>query len=393
MHTATHHTETTSGINRPFFSPVTVQPKLTIGQPNDKYEQEADAMADRVMRMQQNTPAVQAKCAECEQEEQLQPKRKGNFLSLKSIVQRMTAQGKAFQVKPQIQKMDNSEEEMLQTKPLMMKSEGGGGVATSALTSQLNSSKGGGSPLSASTNQFMSSAFGADFSNVRVHTGSNAIQMNQGLNARAFTHGSDVYFNKGEYSPNSSEGKRLLGHELTHVVQQGGVGTRVQRSEDPCNYITRNRREREVHLNLGLRSVRVYQRSGSTFSVADQFDNLINGPATVRLARQNGWCHLYSVKGHQKESSHGLINFVNYCGNFGFHSNYWMRDGSPELIPGAQSAGCSRIIDRNANSTRSDASERFYNLVQDGDCVRIYSRDSWRDPTFSNCHGSDDCTL
>jgi len=210
--TAKHNESSSKAKSSTFFSPATLQPKLNIGQPNDKYEQEADAMADKVMRMPQN--GIQRACADCEKEESVQPKRKNNFLNLKRMVQRMGGM--------------EGEEEKLQTKPLMMKSEGGGGVATSALTSQLNSSKGGGSPLPASTNQFMSNAFGTDFSNVRVHTGSSAIQMNQGLNARAFTHGSDVYFNKGEYSPNSSSGKRLLGHELTHVVQQGG-GFNIQR--------------------------------------------------------------------------------------------------------------------------------------------------------------------
>ena len=110
------------------------------------------------------------------------------------------------------------------------KSKNGGGIATNVLTTKLNNTKGGGSPLLASTNQFMNNAFGNDFSGVRVHTGSNSIQMNQGLNARAFTHGSDVYFNKGEYSPNPSEGKRLLRHELAHVVQQSGVKPKIQRN-------------------------------------------------------------------------------------------------------------------------------------------------------------------
>jgi hypothetical protein len=69
----------------------------------------------------------------------------------------------------------------------------------------------------------LSNALGADFSGVKVHTGQNAVEMNRSLNARAFTHGNDIYFNKGEYNPESSEGKRLLAHELTHVVQQKGV--------------------------------------------------------------------------------------------------------------------------------------------------------------------------
>ena len=78
----------------------------------------------------------------------------------------------------------------------------------------------------------MSNAFGSDFSNVRMHTNSKAQQMNQGMNARAFTHGSDIYFNRGQYQPGSSAGKKLLGHELTHVVQQRSVAKTIQRSCD-----------------------------------------------------------------------------------------------------------------------------------------------------------------
>jgi len=180
------------------FSTIPIQTKLKIGSPNDKYEREADVMADRIMRMPMNSaiskpfsstgPAIQAKCAAC-----------------------------------------NHEEEKIQCKPLMMKSEGGTPIATQALGSQLTSTSGSGSPLPPATKSFMTNAFGTDFSNVRVHTDSKAQLMNKGLNARAFTHGSDVYFNKGQYSPGSSEGKRLLGHELTHVVQQAKAISKIQR--------------------------------------------------------------------------------------------------------------------------------------------------------------------
>src|SRR5690606_37857052 len=88
------------------------------------------------------------------------------------------------------------------------------------LALSIQSSKGGGSLLDPSTNYFMSSRFGTDFSQVKVHTDAEAVQMSQQLNARAFTIGSDVYFNQGQYQPRSSEGKRLLSHELTHVLQQ-----------------------------------------------------------------------------------------------------------------------------------------------------------------------------
>ncbi len=97
----------------------------------------------------------------------------------------------------------------------------------------LSASKGKGSPMSSSTQQEMSSGFGADFSNVRIHTGSSAVQMNKDLGSHAFTHGSDIYFNQGKYNPESDSGKHLLAHELTHTVQQGASGSSVQRWTPP----------------------------------------------------------------------------------------------------------------------------------------------------------------
>jgi len=81
----------------------------------------------------------------------------------------------------------------------------------------------------------MSSRFGIDFNDVSIHTDSRSIQLNRQLNARAFTVGNDVYFNQGEYNPNSWEGKHLLAHELTHVVQQGqnSIAPSIQRML-PC---------------------------------------------------------------------------------------------------------------------------------------------------------------
>ena len=69
----------------------------------------------------------------------------------------------------------------------------------------------------------MESGFGANFSNVNIHTDSKAVEMSEQLGAQAFTHGNDVYFNKGKYNPDSKEGKHLLAHELTHTIQQTGA--------------------------------------------------------------------------------------------------------------------------------------------------------------------------
>jgi hypothetical protein len=73
-------------------------------------------------------------------------------------------------------------------------------------------------------------SFGADFSKVNIHTGSDAVEMTTQLGAHAFTHGSDIYFNQGQYAPESTSGKHLLAHELTHTVQQGAGALRTQPS-------------------------------------------------------------------------------------------------------------------------------------------------------------------
>ena len=82
--------------------------------------------------------------------------------------------------------------------------------------------RGGGQALDSGARAQMEPALGADFSGVRVHTGSQADTLNRDLSARAFTTGQDIFFKQGEYSPGSSSGRELLAHELTHVVQQGG---------------------------------------------------------------------------------------------------------------------------------------------------------------------------
>lgn len=228
-----------------------IQPKLAIGAPGDKYEQEADQMAAQVMSIpaplhQQSiqremapeeleeeavqtkplaasiTPLIQREMApEPEEEEQLQTKPLAG-----SMIQREMApepeEEQDLQTKPlagsTIQREmapESEEEEQLQTK----RSPDGNSQTSSNLESQLSASKGGGSSLSEDVRSFMEPRFGADFSQVRVHTDSQAVQMNKELGAQAFTHGHDIYFGEGK-SPGISD---LTAHELTHVVQQGAA--------------------------------------------------------------------------------------------------------------------------------------------------------------------------
>lgn len=139
---------------------------------------------------------------------------------------------KTLAPKPLIQKkkeedIQAKEEEEIQTKEeekeLQMSAAAANPSDTSNLESTLNSSKGGGSPLSGKVKNEMESGIGADFSTVRIHNDSNAVQMNQQLGSQAFATGNNIYFNEGKFNPNSQDGKHLLAHELTHTVQQGAT--------------------------------------------------------------------------------------------------------------------------------------------------------------------------
>ena len=100
-----------------------------------------------------------------------------------------------------------------------------GGPVSGDLQSQIASAQGGGQRLDRGVSAQIGGKMGADFSAVRVHTDERADHLNRSLSAKAFTLGSNVFFSKGTYSPGTTSGKRLLAHELTHVVQQGAAGT------------------------------------------------------------------------------------------------------------------------------------------------------------------------
>jgi hypothetical protein len=100
-----------------------------------------------------------------------------------------------------------------------------GGQLDDGTAAAIARARGSGEPLTDGVRRSMESAFGADLSGVRVHTDSRAHDLNGTLRARAFTVGSDIFFRRGDYQPDSTPGRKLLAHELTHVVQQGGAGS------------------------------------------------------------------------------------------------------------------------------------------------------------------------
>ncbi len=100
---------------------------------------------------------------------------------------------------------------------------------TPSLEGAIRQARSGGAPLDESVRRPMEHAFGADFSSVKIHTDSRAHELNSSLHARALTAGRDIYFGRGEYDPGNRKGRRLLAHELTHVIQQSGAAAAIQR--------------------------------------------------------------------------------------------------------------------------------------------------------------------
>jgi hypothetical protein len=137
------------------------QTKLTVGQPGDHFEKEADHIADKVANHKNNALAIQSRAI--------------------SGIQRPALES----------------------------------------SNQIENNTGSGRTLPPSTLSEMQSSFNTDFTQVKIHTGTEAVTMNKELGALAFTHGKDIYFNSGQYDPHTKRGKHLLAHELTHVVQQG----------------------------------------------------------------------------------------------------------------------------------------------------------------------------
>jgi Domain of unknown function (DUF4157) len=206
-----------------FFTPTSlVQTKLSIGAPGDVYEREADAVAERVVSGQKPAPLaagagpLQLKCADCAKEEKLQ--------RVATTEEEEPVQMEAAPEEEEPVQMEAAPEE----EEVQAKSESGATTASPDFAARLGSQRGRGNELSPQVRSHMEQSIGADFSGVRVHTDSEAVQMNREVNAHAFTNGQDIYFNSGRYDPDTTQGQRLLAHELTHVVQQGGAGEKVQ---------------------------------------------------------------------------------------------------------------------------------------------------------------------
>src|SRR6185295_5189390 len=178
-----------------------LQAKLTVSDPGDQCERQADRVAEVSERTYESH--VYRACAQCEEQPQRQ------------------AEGKET---AQLQALKEEEKTTAyQDEVVLRRSEAASGLEVSGdWEARLQALRGGGRPLDGEARSTMESAFGEDFGGVRIHTNPEADVLNVALSARAFTTGQDIFFRHGEYDSKSSAGQELLAHELTHVIQQSG---------------------------------------------------------------------------------------------------------------------------------------------------------------------------
>jgi hypothetical protein len=171
----------------------TIHAKLDVSQPGDPDEQEADAVAARVMRSHAGSEAAASSCS-CDDEE------------------------------------DEMCDECSQKAAVSRKASDAGGTPSrhghAAIGSILRSP---GQALDSGARAFFEPRFGRDFSNVRVHTDEAAAASANSIQAHAYAAGDHLVFNTGRFAPETEEGRKLLAHELAHTIQQTSGGETIQR--------------------------------------------------------------------------------------------------------------------------------------------------------------------
>ncbi|SMO71685.1 eCIS core domain-containing protein [Fodinibius sediminis] len=174
--------------------------RLEVDEPDSAQEKEAESVADQVMMMPEHPPVTASDDEEEDGKLRMSP---NSSAPLQMNTGRDQLQASlTMKPSPRSTTLDS--------------------YASPKLSARIAGTRGQGSGLPPEVQQSMSKKMGADFSDVSVHSDSKAAWMNESLGSKAFTHGSDIYFNREQYNPNSRKGQHLLAHELAHVVQQKG---------------------------------------------------------------------------------------------------------------------------------------------------------------------------
>lgn len=191
---------------------------------------------------------------------------------------------------------EQSQEILSQQVPEISRSGEGGMETPDGFDQQLQSTKGQGQKLDEGTKSELEEHTGADLSGVNIHTNSQAHDMSESINAKAFAHGQDIYFKEGNYNPDSKEGKELLAHEVAHTVQQGEgkVQMKVQRQVDPSG--------KKEYKKLDVSYEASVIKPGGVFlghddsGNWDKTENFIDFGETVEVLWESttGWAFVYS---------------------------------------------------------------------------------------------------
>jgi hypothetical protein len=285
-----------------------IKTKLNVSSPADKQEIEAEQVAKQVVNME-TIPAA-SKHAQRKKDNSELRQTGSKVESNNSFIQRQEEKEEMLQAKRIIQKQDETEDETAgEMEELEM--DGRHSMVSEPLSratvqftqnknttnlevgenleSRLKNNSVGGRPLSEDVRSYMEPRFGVDFEHVQVHTDTEAAQMNEQLNAQAFTYGRDIYFANGKYAPYSQEGKHLLAHELTHVIQQGEANRLMQgrdseeRSEPLPTFGWSQKDSDKVK-----RQEDIYEPDGEDIYETPSYSDIIKN-STVKAALDDTW--------------------------------------------------------------------------------------------------------
>ncbi|WP_161964379.1 DUF4157 domain-containing protein [Mucilaginibacter endophyticus] len=278
-------------LESPFFEGNKVQRKMTVNEPGDHFERQADQVADKVVQHIN------------------QPKTVANVAPATATAPATTSavQKKEDKKEDKQEKEQNGADKELQRRPIF-ESDGDPNEGNTLKRSsqspvpdvspqtqqKIESSKGGGEPLPANTREEMEGATGADLSRVRIHNNSEAAGLSNDLQAQAFTHGNDIYFGAGKYDPQSQSGQHLLAHEVTHTVQQGGNGVKKK--------IQRQATKGDISGNIGQVAT-AENPIDTTASKESLFVPQIKIP-TLKLGLMPGSTTNYSFKKTERSGKH-----------------------------------------------------------------------------------------
>lgn len=215
----------------------TVQAKLNVSRPGDSCEAEADRVSNIVVSQQNPVPVIpgisgsvvgtaRAHSSINPQNENLyaSSEEDDESVSASSEVDEESVSASSNEDEESVSASSEDDEESVSAYSKNNKFKRS--YSGTTLNRGLKDSKGGGESLSSSARNFMEPRFGFDFSSVKIHSDSKANIMAKSINAKAFTHGKDIYFGSGQFNPHTVTGKKLLAHELTHTIQQNGEGVK-----------------------------------------------------------------------------------------------------------------------------------------------------------------------